>query len=76
MTYFLALLGIFGIGFVVLFLAGIISAAREIRSEKRAGLPVTRPAWDVEARAQRRSARQARLTTLAPWAFRGRSHGR
>lgn len=32
-----------------LFLAGMLSAAWEIRNERRAGLPVSRPAWD-EAR--------------------------
>lgn len=38
---------------VGLFVAGIISAWREIRAEKKAGLPVTRPGWrraDREAR--------------------------
>lgn len=39
---------------VLLFLGGIVSAYLEGRREKRAGLPVSRPAW--EARAARKAA--------------------
>jgi uncharacterized iron-regulated membrane protein len=44
------LIGLFGL----LMLAGFVSAAYEIHRERKAGQPVTRPAW--EARAARRAA--------------------
>ncbi len=47
--------------FLVLFLGGLVSAALEVRSERRAGVPVTRPAWD-RARARRESG--GRFATL------------
>lgn len=36
--------------FLVLFLGGMASAALEIRREKRAGIPVTRPGWERKPR--------------------------
>lgn len=50
---------------VVLFLGGLASAALEIRREKRAGLPVTRPAW--EQRAQRRASGGYLATIRGTW---------
>jgi hypothetical protein len=44
----------------LLFLGGLASAWLEIRREKRAGVPVTRPAW--EARDARREAGGYRAT--------------
>lgn len=46
----LAVLGIIAALFAVLFLGGLFSAWWEIRGEKRAGKPVTRPAWDARDR--------------------------
>lgn len=48
----LGLVGVFAAVFLVLFLGGLCSAWFEIRAEKKAGVPVTRPAWD-RARARR-----------------------
>lgn len=50
--------------FVVLFLGGLTSAALEIRREKKAGLPVTRPGWEASAK---RKARGWRGGVKASW---------
>jgi len=62
----LALVGIFAGLFVLLFLAGLASAALEIRRERRAGLIPTRPAW--ENRAKRRALGGLRGQVAAAWA--------
>lgn len=45
-----------GCGFL-LFLGGMLSAAREIHRERKAGVRVTRPAWNKEDRAALRADR-------------------
>lgn len=50
--------------FVLLVLAGVASAAWEVRAERRAGLPVTRPAWDNRAERRRVRAEQGRAPYL------------
>lgn len=60
MTGLLMIVGALAFLFVLLILGGMLSAALEIRAEKRAGVPVTRPAW--EARARRRASGGHRAT--------------
>lgn len=68
--YVLALVGIFACIFAVLFLGGLASAAWEIRQEKRAGKPVTRPAWDAR---DKRAALGGPLGVVRVW-WASRSH--
>lgn len=51
--------------FVVIFLGGLASAALEIRSERRAGKPVTRPGW--ESRDKRRAIGSRRERARVWW---------
>lgn len=65
MTTFVFVVGLVVSVFVVLFLGGLASAALEVRSERRAGLTPTRPAWD--ARAARRASGGNRAAVRGYW---------
>lgn len=52
---------LFGGLFVCIVLAGVASAAVEVHRERRAGVPVTRPAWDAKSH---RAATGGRWATL------------
>lgn len=52
--------------FVVIFLGGLCSAWFEVRAERKAGKPVTRPAW--ESRRKRRAIGSRRERVKATWA--------